>query len=261
MQRKLRNFLKIIKDLINLIKALAFDLQFTLVFLKNFSLRRWFEIFDDGFNDVKIFLRDKGFEFEDKKLYRALRLKRNKYFAQTITDDQRYYTEEILSDTFSKMKIDLSEEDFTKCVQLYHGKEILAWKPDPNLSIPLQKIIKKLSNEYRLAIITNAIEYVTNGILRIQKIQEYFELVIPDARKPRLPCFKVFQEKMSVKTYEQVMIGDDIKADIEPAINLGMKTIHLHRGYEYRHDDALLNIKPNKKIKSLDEIFKVLEEL
>lgn len=244
-----------------MIKALAFDLQFTLVFLENFSLRRWFEVFDEGFNDVKIFLRDKGFKFDDKKLYRTLRLKRNKFFAQTITDDQRYYTEEILSTTFSKMNINLKEDDFSKCIQLYHDKEVLAWEPDSELSISLQEIVKKLSNKYKLAIITNAIEYVANEILRVQNIQEYFELVIADARKPKLPCFKEFQEKMNGKPHELVMVGDDIIADIEPAISLGMKTIHLHRGYEYRHDDAELEIKPSKRIEKLDQIFDALNAL
>ncbi|MHA1783750.1 MAG: hypothetical protein ACTSX4_01390, partial [Candidatus Helarchaeota archaeon] len=101
-------------------KAIAFDLQFTLVFLKDFTLSRWFELFDEGFKDVTKFLRERKHEFDDQKLYRTLRRIRNRYFAKTITDDQRYYTEEILIDTFSKLKLSLSDEEFTECVKLYH---------------------------------------------------------------------------------------------------------------------------------------------
>ena len=244
-----------------MIKAIAFDLQFTLVFLPNFSLRRWFQVFDQGFEDVKSFLKDKGFKFDETKLYRTLRRKRNKYFAQTITDDQRYYTEEILSATFSKMNIKLNKEDFSKCIQIYHDKEVRAWEPDLTLSPSLQEIIKELSKEYRLAIITNAIQYVADEILKFQGIKDYFELVIADARKPRLPGFKEFQGKINAKMNELVMVGDDIIADIKPAVKIGMKTIHIHRGYEYRVEDAKLKINPDKRIEKLDQIFDALNDL
>ncbi|NHI91275.1 MAG: HAD family hydrolase [Candidatus Lokiarchaeota archaeon] len=245
----------------NMIKAIAFDLQFTLVSLKDFSLQNWFKIFDEGFKDIIPFLYKKGFEFDEKKLYSTLRRKRNKYFAQTITDDQRYYTEEILNETFSKLNINLTPSDFDRCIHIYHDKETRAWKPDKKLSIPLQDIIQNLSKKYKLAIITNAIQYVTDEILRIQGIRDYFDLIIADARKPRLPSFQQFQEKMNANPNELVMVGDDIRADIEPAIFLGMNTIHLHRGYEYRHDDINQRISPSKKITRLDQIFEAILDL
>ena len=57
------------------------------------------------------------------------------------------------------------------------------------------------------------------------------------------------------------MVGDDIKADIEPALKIGMKTIHVYRGYEYLRHHAKLNIIPHVKIQKLDQIFGAIEKL
>ena len=40
-----------------------------------------------------------------------------------------------------------------------------------------------------------------------------------------------------------------------------MKTIHIHRGYEYIRDHAKLNITPNKRITDLNEIFTAIQEI
>ncbi|MFX1453018.1 MAG: hypothetical protein ACFFCM_19445, partial [Promethearchaeota archaeon] len=112
-----------------MIKAIAFDLQFTLVFLKDFTLLKWFQLFDKGFFKVMDYLREHNHSFDQKKLFRTLRRVRNKYFAKTITEDQQYFTEEILNDTFLKTNIQVSHENFIKCCQIYHSAEIPAWKP------------------------------------------------------------------------------------------------------------------------------------
>ena len=240
-----------------MIKAIAFDLQFTLVYLKDFTLDLWFKLFDEGFKDVIEHLQEKKFTFDEKKLFRTLKRIRNRYFARTVSGEQQYFTKEILADTFSKMEISLSDEEIEKCVLIYHGKEIRAWKPVKNL----KTIIKRLSKDYKLAIITNAIDYVGIEILKLQGIHEYFDLIIGDARKPKHYNFQKFQELMKAEMNELIMVGDDIKADIEPAIQLGMKSIHLHRGYEYLRHHAKLNITPDKRINELNEIFTAIQEL
>ncbi len=240
-----------------MIKGIGFDLQFTLVYLENFSLKRWFELFDAGFERVINYLSELGLQYDEKKLKRTLSRMRNRYFAKTITEDQQYFTEETLNETFSKCKIALLPEDFTKCVHLYHSAEILAWKSYPKV----QDTLKQLSKTYKLAIITNASEYVTNEILKLQKLKRYFGFVFTRARKPRFPSFKEFREAMHANFDELVIIGDDIYADIKPAIQLGMKTIHAYRGYEYLKHHARSKIMPHKKIHKFDEVIKAIEEL
>ncbi|HUY01255.1 MAG TPA: HAD family hydrolase [Candidatus Deferrimicrobium sp.] len=240
-----------------MIKGIGFDLQFTIVYLEHFTLEKWFHLFDAGFAKVIAYLNDLNINFEEKKLKRVLRRIRNKYFALTITEDQQYFTEEILKDTFSKMDITLNPDQFIKCIQIYHSIEIPAWKPFPNA----QKTLKTLSANYQLALITNASEYVTHEILRLQNMVECFRFIFTKARKPRFPSFKKFQQVLNVPFNEIVMVGDDLAADIVPALKLGMKTIHTYRGYEYLHHHSALNVSPDKRIDAFEDVITAIEEL
>jgi HAD superfamily hydrolase (TIGR01509 family) len=238
-----------------MIKGIGFDLQFTIVYLEHFTLEKWFHLFDAGFVKVIAYLHDLNITFEEKKLKRVLRRVRNKYFALTITEDQQYFTEEILKDTFSKANIILNDEQFIKCIQIYHSIEIPAWKPFPEA----QKTLEALSKQYQLALITNASEYVTHEILRLQNMEACFQFIFTRSRKPRLPCFKKFQKLLNAPFNEIVMVGDDLAADIAPALKLGMKTIHAYRGYEYLHHHKTLNISPDKRIETFEDVIKAIE--
>ncbi|NVM03949.1 MAG: HAD family hydrolase [Candidatus Helarchaeota archaeon] len=239
-----------------MIKGIAFDLQFTLVFLEDFTLLKWFQLFDKGFFKVMDYLRENNFSFDPKKLFRTLKRVRNKYFARTITEDQQYFTEEILNDTFLKNNIQFSPETLIKCCEVYHSVEIPAWKPNTNI----KQILGDLSKKYKLAIITNASRYVTNEILKLQDIQDLFHLFFSHARKPRLDFFIKFKEMMNCEYKELAMVGDDVKTDIEPALKIGMRAIHLFRGYEYLKHHSSVNIKPDRKINNLEDLLFIVEE-
>lgn len=241
-----------------MIKGIAFDLQFTLVRLEDFSLERWFQLFDAGFEEVLIYLTQLGMRFDETHLKRTLRRVRNKYFALIITEDQQYFTEEMLRDTFSKCEIVLeTAEQFENCCKLYHSIEIPAWKPFPHVL----ETLEQLSQDYKLALITNASPYIAEEILRLQKMQQYFSLVLTKARKPRPGAFQEFKEAMDAQFNELIMVGDDVTTDITPAIELGMKTIHTYRGYEYLQHHAEMKIYPDKVIKKFNDIIKAIEEL
>ncbi|MFX0135768.1 MAG: HAD family hydrolase [Candidatus Hodarchaeota archaeon] len=239
-----------------MIIGIAFDLQFTLVFLEDFTLLKWFQLFDKGFLKVMDYLTENNLNFDSKKLFRTLKRVRNRYFARTITEDQQYFTEEILNDTFLKNNIKLSPEAQIKCSKIYHSVEIPAWVPRTNI----KRILTTLSKEYKLTIITNASQYVTNEILKLQNIQDCFHLIFAHARKPRLDFFKKFKEIMNCNYNELAMVGDDIRTDIEPALKLGMKAIHLYRGYEYIKHHSSLDIKPDIKIDKLEDLLNIIQK-
>ena len=240
-----------------MIKGIAFDLQFTLVFLEKFTLLKWFKLFDEGFKRVLEYLEAKDIKVEPKKIKRTLSRIRNKYFALTITEDQQYFTEEILRDTFSKTGISLPPNDLSHCVELYHSIEIPAWKPAPKVHTTLTQ----LKEDYNLAIITNASQFVTDGILSRTQLDQYFDFIYTKARKPRFPAFQQFKEAMNTEYEELAMVGDDIRADIEPAIALGMKTIHIYRGYEYLTHHAQTDICPDIKLSKFENLIGALKDL
>ncbi|MFX1450860.1 MAG: HAD family hydrolase, partial [Promethearchaeota archaeon] len=80
------------------------------------------------------------------------------------------------------------------------------------------------------------------------------------ARKPRLDFFIKYKELMNCEYKELAMVGDDIKADIEPALRLGMKTIHLYRGYEYLKHHAKMKIEPDIKIHKLEDLLNIIKK-
>jgi HAD superfamily hydrolase (TIGR01509 family) len=240
-----------------MIQGIGFDLQFTIVYLRDFTLGRWFVLFDKGFERVMAYLKELGVNYEPRRLVRILKRTRNKYFAITITKEQAYYTEEILGDTFKSLSISLSPEQFQNCLQLYHSIEIPAWKPYPNA----QKTLKRLAERYELALLTNANEYVAREILKLNDLDTYFSYFYADIRKPRLKGFQQFKDDVNVAFPELCMVGDDIRADIEPAIKLKMKTIHTYRGYEYLQHHADLDIQPDKKVERFEDVPSAIEEL
>lgn len=240
-----------------MIKAIGFDLQFTIVHLPGFTLGRWFNLFDAGFERVTTYLEELGFKIDSKRLRMTLKRKRNKYFAITISEEQAYFTEEILGDTFAKMQIELSASEFENCIQLYHSIEISAWKLYPNV----QETLRQLTKDYKLALLTNAPKYVARKILKTNGIDAYFTYLFADIRKPRLSGFRQFQAALSADFSELCMVGDDIRADIEPAIQLGMKTVHAFRGYEYLQHHAEVDITPDKKVDHFEDVFFAVKEL
>ncbi len=241
-----------------MIKGIAIDLQFTLVYLEHFSLDGWFSLLNQGFSEVMDYLQELGYLFEPKKLQRTLRRVRNKYFTKYITgEDQQYFTEEILTDTFARNNIHLSsKEELVKCSQLYHQFEIPAWVPFPKI----KETLEALSQKFTLGLITNSSEYVTSEILKLHNLTE-FSFIFNNARKPRLTSFKQFQEFLNVPFEQLIMIGDDLTTDIIPAQDLGMKTIHSYRGYEYVLHHATLDVVPDRKITQFQGVIDAIESL
>jgi HAD superfamily hydrolase (TIGR01662 family) len=240
-----------------MIKGIAFDLQFTLVHLEHFSLERWFQLFNAGFEEVLTYLKREGLSFDTTQLKRTLRRVRNKYFALIITTDQQYFTEEILRDTFTKYNLKLSDSQLETCSKLYHSVEIPAWKPYTNVL----KALQQLSEKYPLCLITNASEYITQEILRLLDMQKYFKIVLSKARKPRPDAFQQFKTALNARFEDLIMVGDDVTTDIQPAISLGMKTIHFYRGYEYLQHHATIKLNPDKVITKFKDIIQAVEDL
>ena len=240
-----------------MIKGIAFDLQFTLVKLNDFSLERWFELFDAGFEEVLAYLSREGVSFDMIQLKRTLRRVRNKYFALIITTDQQYFTEEILQDTFMKCNLKVSEKQLESCCELYHSIEIPAWKPYAHVL----ETLEQLSKVYPLALITNASNYTAEEILRLLDMRKYFEIVFTKARKPRFDSFQQFKTALDARFEDLIMVGDDVTTDIQPAISLGMKTIHFYRGYQYLQHHATIKVNPDKVIIKFEDIIEAIEDL
>ncbi len=112
--------------------------------------------------------------------------------------------------------------------------------------------LEYLQNKYELVILTNWFQYQQIERLKNTGIYKYFKYVYGADNikmKPNKEAYQVAIGDFSLD--ECIMIGDDLKTDIDGALNMGINAIFLNRE----------NISVDKKynvIKCLDELMQIL---
>jgi HAD superfamily hydrolase (TIGR01549 family) len=129
---------------------------------------------------------------------------------------------------------------------------------DPNT----EKILCTLHGKYKLGIISNfAIPECVHELLKTHGLSELLDAVVVSAavnkRKPSPEIFLNTLNALGVSAEETVFVGDTLDADIEGAKGAGIKAIYIERRIE--NSEGL--VKPDKTIKSLDQLPSVLKEL
>lgn len=93
----------------------------------------------------------------------------------------------------------------------------------------LETLLSSLSENYKLALLSNAWLEAPRQVLRDKGYGRWFDVMVCsyDIGIPK-PDPRIFQHTLSlldVEASEAVMIGDSIKADIKGAINAGLKAV------------------------------------
>jgi len=92
------------------------------------------------------------------------------------------------------------------------------------------ELLEYLKPKYKLHIITNGFHEIQSDKLANSKINHFFDKVITSesvlVKKPNPKIFFHALEKAQANTYESVMIGDNLEADIYGAKNIGMPAIY-----------------------------------
>ena len=91
------------------------------------------------------------------------------------------------------------------------------------------EILQYLQPKYNLHIITNGFKEIQQSKLEKSGIVHFFKTVITSesvgVKKPNPKVFHHALDITKAKTYQSLMIGDNLEADIYGAKNVGMKTI------------------------------------
>lgn len=91
------------------------------------------------------------------------------------------------------------------------------------------EVLEYLREKYSLHIITNGFEEVQHRKLASSRLEPYFEHVVTSenvgVKKPDPRIFQYALEKAEASPSESIMIGDNYEADIQGALNVGMKAI------------------------------------
>ncbi len=164
-----------------------------------------------------------------------------------------------LSMTLKLLNHDLSPEDkiIVEAVDAFFLEYFKALKLDENA----MSVLKELKDKYSLGIVSLLMySPPLQKFLKKHNMLKFFDVIVTSAdigyRKPHSKIFLAALEKLKVKPFEAVFIGDDPIRDILGAKNIGMKTI-LIKPKEKKSCRA----KPDKIITELKQIPTIIKEL
>jgi len=117
-------------------------------------------------------------------------------------------------------------------------------------------VLEYLKDKYTLHIITNGFEEVQHAKLNNCGIRNYFSEIITSERagcnKPHKGIFEYSLTISGAKSYNSIMIGDNLDFDILGAVSAGIDQIYFNpESIEHPHQ-------PTFEIKELEEIIKIL---
>lgn len=104
------------------------------------------------------------------------------------------------------------------------------------------EVLEYLRKKYSLHIITNGFEEVQHRKLANSRLEPYFEHVVTSenvgVKKPDPRIFQYAMEKAEARPTESIMIGDNYEADIQGALNVGMRAIMCEFNGELPREDV-----------------------
>jgi putative hydrolase of the HAD superfamily len=120
------------------------------------------------------------------------------------------------------------------------------------------EILEHLRNKgYKLHLITNGFEKTQWSKLRNCGLDKYFVHVITseasNSLKPKKEIFEYAVEKAGATIAESIMIGDNLHADIQGAINAGMDSIFVNH-----INEEVADVQPTYIITHLQQLEEIL---
>lgn len=128
--------------------------------------------------------------------------------------------------------------------------------PQQNQLFPdAYQVLDYLKPKYKLHLITNGFEKVQRSKLFHSCLEPYFDVLviseITGFKKPEPEIFQYALNSASANKEDSVMIGDDITADIEGALNFGMDAIFFNPSEKPIEIPKAVQIKELKELMSL----------
>jgi len=224
------------------IKHIFFDLDHTLWDFEANSKKAYEKTFLDY--DIQIDLQ----QFLEKyipinhhywKLYREEKITKSNLRYGRLKDafDQINYS---ISDTLIDAIADEYISNLPKFNQLFDGTI---------------RLLEYLKPKYQMHIITNGFKEIQQEKIEKSGLAPYFEALITSesvgVKKPNPKVFHHALDYTKAKTYQSVMIGDNLEADVYGAKNVGMQAIFFNPENKDVPNDKIMSI---NKLKDLEKI-------
>lgn len=138
------------------------------------------------------------------------------------------------------------------------GKEMLN-KP-VNLLDGVEEVLHTLSNDYRLIVVTKGDLLDQERKLEKSGLLDYFHHIEVVSDKQEANYSKLLNN-LDIRPSEFLMIGNSLKSDILPLINIKARAIHVPFHTTWIHEQVVANEQDNKKYKTITSLLDVLKIL
>jgi HAD superfamily hydrolase (TIGR01509 family) len=241
--------------------TLIFDLGFTIVTFENFTLKRYFKTLNKGLEALTQFLMKQKIVPRPDEFKKRFKTLRNRNFEKSLATSIEISTERTVAETLESLQLPaLSPEMQTKASLIYHSTEGAFWQVRKTAKPVLEKL--RAAN-YRLGVLSNAPFH--KGIisfLEANNVSKYFHAITTSAQigftKPDRRTFEYTLAKLQSEPQRSVMIGDDLRNDIWGAQQLGMKAIHIRKGFKLPSNHTTA-VEPDGVITDLPEILPIIK--
>lgn len=124
----------------------------------------------------------------------------------------------------------------------------------------VEEVLDKLVDKYRLIVLTKGDLLDQERKLEKSGISKYFNHVEVLSEKKE-DNYKNLLEHLEISTDEFLMIGNSLKSDILPILNIGAKAIHIpfHTTWAHEMVDDAEKVNGHLKLNSLAEVLKYLD--
>lgn len=209
-----------------LVQGVIFDFDDTLAYLA----RPLEELMNEGAHAAEAYMRSTGMNLLPadfwKQIVEARRFAQEKSAEEReehIADDAMSFLLQFYGYPASRMDPDV----LRRAVDIFYAPEMSAWRLHPG-ALAMLKALQ--AEKYKLALLANYnCDRVFQRTIDYLGIRPYLDLCLTSAtveyRKPDPQIFKLVLERWDALPYEIVVVGDDLRHDIQGGIELGALTV------------------------------------
>jgi len=163
---------------------------------------------------------------------------------------------------FRGFRLLVGEKTLLKAIIFDLGNTLVS-QESPHALPHAVEVLEELRGRYRLALVTNTLSDLTaediRGLLRVAGVPDVFDVIVVSSEvgvsKPDPRIFEMALEGLGVGAGEAVMVGNTVSTDVFGGNRVGLRTVLVQPGEEYRRSEWET---PDHTVGSLKALLKIV---